>query len=1094
MKTGFLDIETNGLLADMLDYSTLPYKLNPEAKIWVVSLTDMKTMTTKSLVKEEITKENLDNLLKEYDVIVAHNGHKFDMIALKLFGLIDYKVGYLGEEDMLNNRPVRLIDTLIMSRLSNPDRLGGHSLASWGERTGIEKTDYRGELIELGVIDRSLPKGQEFSFFHPLMVKYCEQDTVATAYAYFEILKEYKGYTTSKMPLQIEHKLADLAIRRETFGFELNKELALSNLEWLTSKMEELASNVNPHLPKKKFTKTKLSEYTPPSTQFKKDGTLSVHMTNFLKKFEEHISKVDVENKFFIYKGVMYEMPHEYPLEWEEEATIDDLDIVKHKLIELGWEPSEWKERDLTKDAKKQNLSVEKRIKALEKYVKETLEGKYKQQRLDILGVPEDHLLSFLMKDIRGNRAVKVPTSPCIKVGVTKEMCPKLIELGDKVSFAKDVADYYTYRHRKSAIAGGDIVDMDFDEDVPETGYLAQVREQDGRIPTPAIEIGASCVIKGSLLTTNKGLKCITEVNVGDSVLTHTGVYKKIIDKIDNGIKNIFKVTLKNGMSLTCTSNHPFWTTNGWVICEQLDYETEVYCYGENETWRQHPVFKNYEGSSTGLVRNKKGKILNPLTSKISGNPYTIDLYDGSGKKSRRSVGKFIIECFKGLTPNGLEVLHNDGNNTNNNLENLRFGTSKENSEDSLKHGYVKKIRKSRDLKLTDGQVEEIREFQRVNIYEKGQDSYLSKIYNVSREHIRDIRLGKRRVLTPVDSLYVESFLTSTVVSVERVGVDNTYDITVEEDHSYVVNSIVTHNTNRYKHIGVANVPRASSLFGKEMRSLFGAGKGRVQFGFDYASLEARIEGHYIYDYEGGAEMAVSLLAEKPFDIHTLSSQKLGIKRDDAKSVNYAILYGASANKFVKMLGYTKPQATKFVDDWWDLNSPLKDLKADKDLEWMQSGKKYITSIDGRRINIRSQHSILNALFQSAGVICAKYITIFMCQRFEELGYCIDVFKGDPDIAMMIEYHDENQLATKKDLLHYKVFDSEEEAKLFKETWVGDQLGAIQSGKNGKFYITMPNVISKTITQSIEKVENMFNMKVNLGYEFVTGNNWFDCH
>lgn len=790
MKTGFLDIETSGLLSDMLDYSSFPYKLKEDAKIWVVSLTDLETMQTKTLVKEEITPESVDDMIKDYKIIVAHNGHKFDLVALMLFGLITYKVGYLGESDILNGREVRLIDTLIMSRLSNPDRIGGHSLGAWGDRVGVAKTDYRGELIELGVLEKSAPKGYEFTFFHPLMPEYCNQDTVTTAHTYLEILKEYKGYPESRQALQVEHKLADLAIRRETLGFWFDKDLALNNLEYLQKTMSDIQDRVNPLLPEKKLTKGETDYFTPPATQHKKDGSWSSH----LKKFVEKIGATDINEaqNYYVYKGNIVEVPYTLPLETHKKATIDDLDTVKAELIRLGWEPSEWKERDLTKDAKKNILPIEKRIKALEKYVAETLDGKYKEERLAIIGTTEDKLLSFLMKDIRGTRAVKVPTSPCIKVGVTKEMCPNLVKLGDEVAFAKDVADYYTYRHRKSAIAGGDIDEMDFDEDVPNTGYLAQLRE-DGRISTPAIELGAS--------------------------------------------------------------------------------------------------------------------------------------------------------------------------------------------------------------------------------------------------------------------------------------------------------------TNRYKHIGVANVPRASSLFGKEMRAMFGAGDGYVQFGFDYASLEARIEGHYIYPYEGGAEMAVSLLAEKPNDIHTKSAEKLSIKRDDAKSVNYAILYGASANKFVKMLGYSKPQATKFVEDWWELNSPLKELKADKDKEWMQSGKKYITSIDGRRINIRSQHSILNALFQSAGVICAKYITVFMCQRFEELGYCIDPFKGNPDIGLMIEYHDENQLRVSKDLLSFKIFNSEDEAKTFKDNWQGqDQLGAIQEGKNNKFYITMPNDISKTITESINKVETMFDMKVNLGYEYVTGNNWKDCH
>lgn len=789
-KIATVDIETSGLLSDMVDYSSMPYKLKTDAKIWVISVCDISENKVVSLSNDNITRESVEELLRPYDTIVLQNGLSFDLPALQLFGLIDYKIGYLGERDLLNGKEVRILDTLIMSRFINPDRLGGHSLGAWGNRVGSSKTDYRGDLVELGVIDKSLPKGEEFRFFHPLMVEYCEQDTIVTAHTYRELLKEYKGYTTAKMGLQLEHKLADLAVSRENLGFWFDKDLAIKNLEFLNKTMEELANSVNPILPKKKKTKTDISNFTPPKQQFKKDGTLSNHMLNFFKKMD--ITEYSEEDKWFKYKGNVYECPYEYPLEWEEEATIDDLDVVKHTLIDKGWVPTEWKDRDLTKDSKKQVIPIEKRRKALEKYVEETLSGKYKDQRLDILGLNEDNLLSKLSKDILGNRAVKVPTSPCIKVGVTKEMCPNLIKLGEEVSFAKEVADYYTYRHRRSAIAGGDTTELDFEDDIPETGYLAQMREEDGRIPTPAIEIGAS--------------------------------------------------------------------------------------------------------------------------------------------------------------------------------------------------------------------------------------------------------------------------------------------------------------THRFKHIGVANVPRVSSLFGKEMRALFGAGKGNIQFAYDFASLEARIEGHYVYPYEGGEELAVSLLAEKPNDIHSLTGIKMGIPRDQAKSVNYAILYGASANKFVKMLGMTKSEAEAFYTNYWDSNPALKQLKADKDKEWMQSGKKYITSIDGRRINIRSQHSILNALFQSAGVICAKYVNVLTAKRAEEYGLKINVFKDKPNFACMISYHDEENYLTNSEIVKFKTFKSKEEAKEFVNKWGGEQLGAIQEIKKGVFFVALPSLASKAVTGAISDVEKLFNLKVPLGIEIQCGSNWSETH
>ena len=84
------------------------------------------------------------------------------------------------------------------------------------------------------------------------------------------------------------------------------------------------------------------------------------------------------------------------------------------------------------------------------------------------------------------------------------------------------------------------------------------------------------------------------------------------------------------------------------------------------------------------------------------------------------------------------------------------------------------------------------------------------------------------------------------------------------------------------------NIARGSSIYGKNMRSMFGCGDGLVQLGFDFASLEARVEGHYILPFEGGEELSEALLAEKPNDIHTLTGKKLGIERSDAKAINYA--------------------------------------------------------------------------------------------------------------------------------------------------------------------------------------------------------------
>lgn len=280
------------------------------------------------------------------------------------------------------------------------------------------------------------------------------------------------------------------------------------------------------------------------------------------------------------------------------------------------------------------------------------------------------------------------------------------------------------------------------------------------------------------------------------------------------------------------------------------------------------------------------------------------------------------------------------------------------------------------------------------------------------------------------------------------------------------------------------------------MRSLFGSGPNGFQFGYDFASLEARIQGHYCWKYTDGQSLAATLLAEKPLDIHTITGLKLGVPRTDAKSINYALIYGAAWPKLMAMLACGADRAKEVFNAFWDSVPALKELKAAVEAYWISTGKKFIIGIDGRRINIRSQHSILNALFQSAGVIAAKYVNVLSYQKFESQGHCINPFVGVPDICNMIEYHDECQIYSSRasKLITFKVFDSETEAKEFLETLPKDgyQWSALSEGK--KWYVCDPNVISKAIEDSMKEVKTLLKLNVDLGYEWIVNTTWYGCH
>jgi len=88
---------------------------------------------------------------------------------------------------------------------------------------------------------------------------------------------------------------------------------------------------------------------------------------------------------------------------------------------------------------------------------------------------------------------------------------------------------------------------------------------------------------------------------------------------------------------------------------------------------------------SDGQVRHLEGKVLRTPPLQKTGYPF-VNLCI-QGKKKNRTVHSLVAEAFIGPRPEGAEVCHNDGIKTNNHVDNLRYGTSRENELDKVRHG-----------------------------------------------------------------------------------------------------------------------------------------------------------------------------------------------------------------------------------------------------------------------------------------------------------------------------------------------------------------------------------------------------------------------
>lgn len=107
------------------------------------------------------------------------------------------------------------------------------------------------------------------------------------------------------------------------------------------------------------------------------------------------------------------------------------------------------------------------------------------------------------------------------------------------------------------------------------------------------------------------------------------------------------------------------------------------------------------------------------------------------GIQYQTDIHVWVCKAFHGEKPTPLhEVRHLDGNKTNNNPDNLTWGTRKENSDDKRRHGTMVEGSKSFLAKFSDEDVVNIRYLRGIGEIKVAQ---LSKIYNVNKSVIYNI-------------------------------------------------------------------------------------------------------------------------------------------------------------------------------------------------------------------------------------------------------------------------------------------------------------------------------------------------------------------
>ena len=182
-------------------------------------------------------KEEIQSWFDQYEEVIGHNFIDFDAVHLE--NIVGVSLAGL-----------KVTDTLILSKLYNPQLEGGHSLRAWGDRLHF-------------------PKGKHVDFdkLTPEMVEYCTQDLRVTKKVYDVLTSKLASFGDTSVHL--EHEVQKIITKQIQNGWELDQRKCLDLLATLKERRLEIEEEVHDKfIPLASYVK----EITP---KYKKNGELS---------------------------------------------------------------------------------------------------------------------------------------------------------------------------------------------------------------------------------------------------------------------------------------------------------------------------------------------------------------------------------------------------------------------------------------------------------------------------------------------------------------------------------------------------------------------------------------------------------------------------------------------------------------------------------------------------------------------------------------------------------------------------------------------------------------------------------------------------
>ena len=409
-----------------------------------------------------------------------------------------------------------------------------------------------------------------------------------------------------------------------------------------------------------------------------------------------------------------------------------------------------------------------------------------------------------------------------------------------------------------------------------------------------------NCVAGSTILDTSRGPFRIDEYQVlpGDKIQTHRGRWRLIVKKFYKGIDRMYRVCLTNGRNVLCTLDHRILTVDGWKLVRDIQPGDTVHSYERLQSIYHRT---EYQSSSSRLRRRRQTNTddtSHAIQRDLSYSPFHYQAEPSTSALQGRETVTLFAQQNERTQPDVRQEWR---------------GTSQLDRRRFRRQGLLNTHRGRQTLLRAPycfcGNVG----YSRLRVIRLARCSSYRREY--TQQRTRQPSIG-HQTRTPRFTSQ-----TAKVRDITYVGAMGVWDIEVAEDHSYISQGLIHHNSSKPN---LQNIPMKTEI-GRRIREAFIPSPGMVFVSADYAAIELRLLAHCANERK-----MLEIFRQPKGDVHAVTQAGLAIpdtlddiqKRLIAKRTGFGIVYGQTDLGLWLTLqsegvACTQKLAGKFIDGFY---------------------------------------------------------------------------------------------------------------------------------------------------------------------------------